>query len=465
MVNVNYKESLRGTEQPIREKTSSNVQPFAPKEYVGQHAAPNPASYGASEIPRFSDYVLPLRGMPPQHMFGQQRGGVDVNLSSSGRMDAWTTINPYAVEGGLNYSPLYPMNQSLPFLNFPPPAVPLGPKEPFLQNMNFPPPPLPRFLQGPPPPLSRGQEAQEPETHSSKTHLQRDVVQNSANKYPYSREHPSEQNYRKTRGDVSEDVRSMDALNRDLALSRRDANPSKYSSSRTTEPHGHMKYELLKTARNTQFNNYIQPCSSENSDQKDDCDKVRTSQYSESENYAFKVPIKPAMNEGNTEDIRLANPYESGAGAMCETGWTYYQEVMSAMYGLKVHNTTYVRCAPEPYAARRDVRARVQWAGFARAAQLYGARLAGAAVRLDVTIVCAKGSAVCCNSEVLAACSAYFFERLVGRAEEYLTLYVNVPCRIMKHFLLMMSTGECFVPLADLSEVVSKSPMYLNIGI
>ncbi|XP_018025003.1 uncharacterized protein LOC108680641 [Hyalella azteca] len=155
----------------------------------------------------------------------------------------------------------------------------------------------------------------------------------------------------------------------------------------------------------------------------------------------------------------------------CTGGWKYYNDAISSPSGLRIHQSTYVPyvnpCGPVPPAyLSTDVRARVQWLGFPKAHEAYSARInSQRSLRMDVTVVCSKGSAVCCNSEILGNCSNYFYERLVGRSEEYITIFVNIPSKIMKHFLQMMSCGEAFVPMNDVNDVILRAPVYLNLNL
>ena len=159
-----------------------------------------------------------------------------------------------------------------------------------------------------------------------------------------------------------------------------------------------------------------------------------------------------------------------GPQDLCNGGWKYYQETMESSSGLRVHPSTYVPY-PNPcgtlgatYVSTNDVRARIQWLGFKKAHSIYSEIInSQKSLRMDVTVVCSKGSAVCCNSDILSTCSSYFYERLTGKTEEYMTIFVNVPSKIMKHFLQMMSGGEAFVPFNDVNEVVMKAPIYLNL--
>ena len=171
------------------------------------------------------------------------------------------------------------------------------------------------------------------------------------------------------------------------------------------------------------------------------------------------------------EDSQFCNQFDMSQQEFCGGGWKYYHETMTSPSGLRIHQSTYVPypnpCGsmPTTYLSTNDVRARIQWLGFKKAHEIYSSRInAQKSLRMDVTVVCSKGSAVCCNSDILGTCSTYFYERLVGRTEEYLTIFVNVPSKIMKHFLQMMSCGEAFVPINDVNEVIVKSPIYLNLG-
>ena len=189
------------------------------------------------------------------------------------------------------------------------------------------------------------------------------------------------------------------------------------------------------------------------------------------DNMGSIVEFNNVSDKVDYEESRLSGQVDHPQQELCGGGWKYYHETMTSPSGLRIHQNTYVPypnpcgAMPTTYLSTNDVRARIQWLGFKRAHEVYSSRISlQNSLRMDVTVVCSKGSAVCCNSDILGTCSTYFYERLFGRTEEYLTIFVNVPSKIMKHFLQMMSCGEAFVPINDVNEVIVKAPIFLNLG-
>ena len=206
-------------------------------------------------------------------------------------------------------------------------------------------------------------------------------------------------------------------------------------------------------------------------------------QLSPSNNFANEFPqIEPGQfKDTNTEPANTTaygcNSFEysnaasfEGVPDLCSGGWKYYHETINSPFGLRIHHSTYVpypnpcNTLPSAYLSTSDVRARIQWLGFKKAFEIYSEKISSPkTLRMDVTVVCSKGSAVCCNSEMLGTCSKYFHERLLGRTEDYLTIFVNVHSKIMRHYLQMMSCGEAFVPISEVNEVIMKAPIFLNL--